>query len=116
MVLLLLLAAAVYAQDLRTVEEPHLPPTNCATLEARFSAAPDEKSPDTRRIQAAIDACPAGQAVKLMRRGARNVFLIAPIQLKAQVTLVVDAGTAVFASSNPRDYDLEPGSCGVVNE
>jgi polygalacturonase len=116
MSLLLLLAAAILAQDLRTVVEPQLPPTNCAMLEARFSAAPDEKSPDTRRIQAAIDACPAGQAVKLMRRGARNVFLIAPIQLKAQVTLVVDAGTAVFASSNPRDYDLEPGSCGVVNE
>ena len=114
--LLLLVAAAVYAQDLRTVVEPPLPATNCAVLEARVSAASGEKSLDTKRIQEAIDGCPSGQAVKLVRRGAYNVFLIAPIHLKAQVTLVVDAGTAVFASRDPRDYDLEPGTCGVVDE
>lgn len=116
MFLLLLLAASVYAQDLRMVVEPHFPATNCAVLEARLSTAPDETSLDTRRIQQAIDACPPGQAVKLVRQGAHNVFLTGPIQLKAGVTLLVDAGTAVFGSRNPRDYDLEPGSCGVVNE
>jgi polygalacturonase len=116
MLLLLLLAAAAYAQDLRTMVEPHVPATNCAVLEARLSTTPDEKSPDTKRIQDAIDACPSGQAVKLVRRGASSVFLIAPIRLKAQVTLVVDIGAAVFGSRDPRDYDLEPGSCGVVNE
>ena len=116
MVLLLLLATAVYAQDLRTVVEPHIPDANCAVLEARQSTTPNEDAPDTTRVQDAIDACPAGQAVKLVHRGEQNVFLVAPIRLKAGVTLVVDAGTAVFGSRNPRDYDLEPGSCGVVNE
>jgi polygalacturonase len=54
--------------------------------------------------------------VKLVHRGEQNVFLIAPIRLKAGVTLVVDAGATVFGSRNPRDYDLDQGSCGVVNE
>jgi polygalacturonase len=116
MFLLLLLAASAYAQDLRTVVEPHLPAVNCAVLEASHSIAPDETTLDTGRIQDAIGACPAGQAVKLVRRGEHNVFLIAPIHLKAGVTLVVDAGVGVFGSRDPRDYDVEPGSCGVVNE
>ncbi len=111
-----LLTGFLYAQDLRTVVEPHLPATNCMVLDARNSAVPDETSFDTKRIQDELDACPPGQAVKLVARGAHNVFLIAPIQLKAHVALVVDAGAVVFGSRNPRDYDLEPGSCGVVNQ
>jgi polygalacturonase len=31
------------------------------------------------------------------------------------VTLLIDAGAALFSSRDPRDYDLTPGSCGVVN-
>jgi len=103
------------AQDLRSVAEPHFPSLNCAVLEARFSAEPDAPRFDTQRIQDAIDRCAAGDAVKLVPRGAHNIFYIAPIRLKSGVTLIVDSGAAVFASRNPRDYDLTPGSCGVVN-
>lgn len=74
-----------------------------------------ERNPDTARIQAAIDQCRAGQAVELKPSGGRNIFLAGPLSLKPGVTLLVDAGAALFASRDPRDYDLTPGSCGVVN-
>ena len=47
--------------------------------------------------------------------GAKNIFLTGPITLKPGVTLLIDARTALFASRNPRDYDITPGSCGVVS-
>ena len=109
----------LYAQDTRTVTEPHYPEP-CATLAAPFSATggvlPEsvEKTPATARIQAAIDACPAGRAVVLAPDGARNIFLSGPLHLKAGVTLLIQAGTALFASRNPRDYDVQPGTCGIV--
>ena len=116
LLLFLLIAGLASAQDLRNVTEPHLPFNYCATLEARFSNEQDPAELDTVRIQSAIDSCKAGQAVRLSPRGANRIFFIAPIHLKGGVTLVVDAGAAVFASRNPRDYDLTPGSCGVVNK
>jgi polygalacturonase len=103
------------AQDLRSVAEPHFPALNCAVLQARFSGEPDASGFDTGRIQDAIDRCAAGEAVRLVSRGAYNIFYIAPIRLKPGVTLIVDSGAAIFASRNPRDYDLTPASCGVVN-
>jgi hypothetical protein len=48
--LLLLLTASVFAQDLRTVVEPHIPDANCAVLEARQSTTPNEDAPDTTRV------------------------------------------------------------------
>jgi polygalacturonase len=114
------LALTLAAQDLRTVSEPRIPSTKCAILKARLSATggvlADESVLDTARVEQAIDACASGQAVELANDGARNIFLIGPITLKAGVTLVVDSGVAVFASRNPRDYDVDAGSCGVVNE
>ena len=109
----------LYAQDTRTVTEPHYPEA-CATLAAPFTAPggvlPEsaERDPATTRIQAAIDACPAGRAVVLAPDGPRNIFLSGPLHLKAGVTLLVKAGTALFGSRNPRDYDVQPGSCGIV--
>ena len=103
------------------MKEPVAPPT-CATLEARLGAPggllseADEARPDTARIQAAIDACPAGRAVRLVRQGTAKVFLSGPLRLKAGVTLVIDAHTALFGSRDPRDYDIAPGSCGVLSE
>ena len=114
------------------MKEPRIPAA-CATLPARLSAPGGvlsdaaESTPDTRRIQEAIDGCaaagggadagvpaPGARAVVLRTDGDKNVFLAAPLQLRAGVTLVVDAGVALFASRNPRDYDVTPGSCGVV--
>ncbi|MBZ5534485.1 MAG: hypothetical protein LAO31_00900 [Acidobacteriia bacterium] len=114
-------AAALRAQDTRHVVEPHLPPV-CTALTARLSAPggglpeTSERTPDTARIQEAIDHCAPGRAVELKQDGTKNIFLAGPLLLKTGVTLLVDANTALFASRNPRDYDLAGGSCGVVNE
>src|SRR5580698_4826628 len=98
--LLFLLCGALGAQDLRNVTEPKLPSAFCATLEARFSADQDAQL-NTTRIQGALDRCPAGQAVRLIRHGENRMFPIAPIHLKSGVTLVVDAGAVILASRNP---------------
>ena len=120
--LLLALAAAAGAQDTRKVVEPSIPPA-CTTLKAKIgragtSIAPeDEKKLDTARIQAAIDGCPAGQAVVLQRSAERtDAFLSGPIELKKGVVLVVDRGAYLYASRNPRDYDRTPGVCGTITE
>jgi polygalacturonase len=97
-------------QDTRQVSEPVIP-KSCVTLKAS-SASIEEDKPDTARIQNALDKCPAGQAVELTGK----VFLAGPLQLRAGVTLLVGAGTTLYGSRNPRDYDLSPGSCGVVDK
>ena len=97
-------------QDTRHVTEPAIP-KSCTVLTARLSSI-DEDKPDTTRIQGALDKCPAGQAVELTGK----VFLAGPLQLRAGVTLLVDAGTILYGSRNPRDYDLSPGSCGIVDK
>jgi polygalacturonase len=108
------------AQDTRKVVEPAISPA-CATLHAKIgraaaSIAPeDENKPDTARIQAALDACPAGRAVVLERASERtDAFLSGPLELRRGVTLVVAGGAYLFASRNPRDYDLQPGICGTI--
>jgi len=111
--------SALLAQDTRRVTEPRVPPVGIS-LAARLSAPRGELESETRldtnRIQNAIDSCPQGKAVELKADGRKNVFLTGPIALKAGVVLIIDADVALFASRNPRDYDLTPGSCGVVDE
>ena len=119
--LLLLTLAALHAQDTRKVVEPKFPPA-CEVLTAKLAAPggalsdADERQPDTARLQKAIDSCAPGKAVELKPAGDRQIFLSGPLLLKAGVTLLIDANAALFASRDPRDYDLAPGSCGVVNE
>jgi len=114
-------AINLHAQDMRKVTEPHFPDP-CVTLDARLSAPggvlSDEKERelDTKRVQNAIDHCRKGRAIELRAAGSNNVFLSGPLYLKSGVTLLIDANTALFASRNPRDYDVTPGSCGIVNE
>jgi polygalacturonase len=118
---LVLLSGAALGQDTRPVVEPRFPPV-CSTLRARLSAPggrlaeDDEQKLDTARIQQAIDACPAGHAVELRGSGGRRVFLSGPLALRRGVTLLVDAGVALYASRNPRLYDVSPGSCGTVDK
>jgi polygalacturonase len=120
-VALLLQAAAGQAQDSRTIAEPRVPPA-CRAVAARLAAvdgtvaAADERKLDTVRIQAAIDACRPGTAVELRADGDRAVFLSGPLQLKGGLTLVIAGGVTLFASRNPRDFDVSPGSCGIVND
>lgn len=109
------------AQDTRAVSEPHFPRA-CAVLDARLSApggrlaAADEQRLDTARIQAAIDGCGSGHAVELRASARGDAFLAGPLQLRRGVTLVIDEGTVLLASRDPRLYDVSPGSCGVVNQ
>jgi polygalacturonase len=122
-VILALAATSVGAQDTRTVVEPKFP-TPCITLAAELVpvadstlAESDEGKLDTKRIQQAIDGCAAGHAVVLKAAATRRAFLIGPITLKRGVTLIVDTNAIVFASRNPREYDIEqPGRCGTVDE
>jgi polygalacturonase len=78
-------------------------------------AAADESQLDTQRIQAALDGCAAGKAVELKSAPGKDAFLSGPLQLRAGVTLLVDTGVILFASRNPRDYDVRPGACGVIS-
>ena len=110
------------AQDQRNVTQPKIPHA-CISLMAVLAgvtnnstlAEADEQSPDTARIQQALDVCPAGRAVELKAGGAHNAFLSGPLHLRSGVTLLVDANTILFASRNPRDYDVTPGACGIVD-
>lgn len=117
----LLLGASLLAQDTRHVTEPRFPEP-CKILDAHLSApsgrlpAADEQRLDTARIQAAIDSCASGHAVELRASSGGSVFLTGPLQLRPGVTLLIEKGVALFASRNPRLYDLTPGSCGVVNQ
>jgi len=118
--------SAVPAQDTRVVTEPKRP-VSCVTLRAALTsigdstlADGDERRSDTERIQRAIDGCASGggKTVVLARDPAapHSAFVSGPIHLRAGVTLVVDTGAVLFASRNARDYDLRPGSCGVVDD
>ncbi len=111
---LVVLVFTAQAQDLRHVTEPVIPPS-CAVLTAHSTGA-DDGHPDTQRLQAALDHCQPAHAVELKADGVSDSFLSGPVQLRAGVTLLVDASTTLYGSRNPRDYDITPGSCGVVNQ
>jgi polygalacturonase len=110
----LIFSGVAHSQDTRTVTEPVIPPV-CSTLTARF-AAPDDDYPDTGRIQSALDHCSASHAVELKPGTDAGAFVTGPLQLRAGVTLLIDAKATLYASRNPRDYDVTSGSCGIVNQ
>src|SRR5437588_970777 len=109
------------AQDARRVSEPAVPQV-CVSLAAGFSTEqgklPEdaELRLDTQRIQSALDHCVAGRAMELRTDGSHNAFLTGPLELPPSVTLLVSAGATLFATRNPREYDVKPGSCGIVNQ
>ncbi len=115
-----LFCASVHAQDARTVTEPVIPPS-CTVLTAQLSSDhgsfsdADEGKLDTARIQNAMDQCAKGHAVELKTDGARNAFLSGPLQLRTGVVLSVDKGVTLYGSRNPKDYEVGPGTCGMVN-
>src|SRR5215470_16701144 len=119
--LIFICAPCSLAQDLREVREPGIPPI-CSQLTARLATEagklPDsaEATLDTARIQEALDHCVAGRAVELRPDATHNSFLTGPLELRPSVTLVVAPGATLFGSRNPREYDVRPGSCGLVND
>jgi polygalacturonase len=109
-VLLLFAWPAAYAQDASV--------NACTVLKAArtaHSAATDRSAPDTARLQRALDLCDPGKAVVLEADGANDAFVSAPLRLSRGVTLFLDHGVTLFASRNPRDYDLRPQSCGFAH-
>jgi polygalacturonase len=70
-----------------------------------------------------MNACPAGQALELALGGTNegggtnDAFLTGPLTIPSGVTLLVDAGVTLYASRNPRDYDVNATThtCGTVD-
>ncbi|WP_081177130.1 glycoside hydrolase family 28 protein [Rhizobium rhizosphaerae] len=110
--------AALAEGDRRAVTEPLLPAQLCATLpalgEAQAGAEPDAAT-DTARLQAAIDACPAGKAVKLVAGSAGGRFVSGPLTLRSGVTLWLDRGVVLAAVADPKAYDRGQGLCGRID-
>ena len=120
-VLLFAGASRLQAQDMRHVEEPHIP-SACVVLQARLGAVHGvlpvaaERDLDTARIQQAMDHCAVGKAVVLQADAGKQTFLSGPLTLRSGVTLVIDANASLAASRDPRLYDITPGSCGVLGD
>lgn len=83
-----------------------------------FGAKADGITKDTRAIQAAIDHCAArgGGTVEL----SGGFFLSAPIRLKSNITLRIEAGAALLGSADHADYPpkiefREPGLTPLVS-
>jgi polygalacturonase len=113
-----LAACGAMAQDTRHVVEPVVPPA-CVVLDAQLQAvddnlrASDEGKLDTARIQDALDHCGAGKSVELRAKAANQAFLSGPLEMRDGVALVIDRGTTLYASRDPKLYDIVPGGCGV---
>lgn len=107
----LCIGTSAQAQDTRTVREPTLP-TSCAVVAAE-AAAPGRD--DAARIQQAIDRCAQGGAVHLAAGGANASFTSGPLTLRSKVTLVVDAGVTLNASTNPMLFDRGEKTCGTLD-
>jgi polygalacturonase len=95
-----------------TIPEPCT--TVTATRTVTGGVPSDESTLDTAAIQAAIDGCATGQAVRLVSDGDKVAFLTGPLFLKAGITLWIDTGVTLFASRDPRDFDARPGQCGLM--
>jgi hypothetical protein len=90
--------------DARTVTEPSYPPVCSVITALQNVATPIETSPDTVRVQAALNACTPGQAVEFSSSGTNNAFLIAPINLPAGVTMLLDPDVTILGSIKYSDY------------
>lgn len=101
------------AQDTRDVREPTLP-KSCATVTAE-AATPGRD--DAARIQKAIDQCAQGGAVHLAAGvdKANVSFTAGPLTIGNGVTLVVDAGVTLYASTNPMLFDNGEKTCGTLD-
>ncbi|WAT16126.1 glycoside hydrolase family 28 protein [Xanthomonas fragariae] len=107
------------------IQQPALPTQVCATLKAALVPVggsldaldqdPSQSKRDTARLQAAIDDCPTGSAVRLVTGDAgQSGLLSGPLTLKSGVTLWIDRDVTLFGSRNPQDYDNGLGTCGTA--
>ncbi|KTR03140.1 hypothetical protein NS365_19555 [Aureimonas ureilytica] len=103
-----LFAWNVQAQDRRDVREPSLPTQVCATLASKGD------TDDTGRIQAAIDRCEPGAAVRLVAAANDGRFVSRPLHMASGVTLWIDRGVVLAATTDPLAYDRGQGTCGTI--
>jgi pectin methylesterase-like acyl-CoA thioesterase len=107
--------------DSRTVTQPAVPSTVCATVKSdlagsdgSFSTATETTPPDTSRIQAAINSCERSSsqvAVELTTSGSDGAFVSGPLTIGAGVVLVLEPGATLYASRNAADYGPH---CGTI--
>jgi polygalacturonase len=119
-------AATLATGDSRTVTEPSVPGSVCATVPAQltvsgrtFSSTQESNPPDTSRIQKQLDACTRSSgtvAVKLVTSGSSTAFLSGPLTIHAGEVLLVDSGATLYGSRNPANYQVSGGpTCGTLS-
>ena len=90
----------------------------CQVLKAQLQSAAvghADAKVDTAHIQHALSLCDPGKALVLESSGGNDAFLSAPLIIPRGVVLFLSKGVTLYASRNPRDYDLQPMSCGVAH-
>ncbi|MCX2563677.1 pectinesterase family protein [Acetobacter thailandicus] len=92
------------AQDRRYIREPELPAHVCVKLTS-------DDVPDAHNLQEAINHCPSGQAVHLTK----GLFVSNPLEMKSGVSLWLDKGVILAATSDPQAYDRGTGACGTLD-
>ena len=118
-------AATLATGDSRSVSEPSVPSTVCATLSAQltisgrtFSSSQESSPPDTSRIQQKLDSCTGGSgtvAVKLVASGSNHAFLTGPLTVHAGEVLLIDSGATLYGSRNPANYQVSgKPACGTL--
>jgi polygalacturonase len=114
--------------DPRTVTQPSIPGTICATVSSglqmasRVSSAANEAAPpDTPRIQKALDTCAqtgsATVAVKLVASDSTHAaFLSGPLTIHRGEVLLLDSPVTLYASRNPANYQVSgKPTCGTLS-
>ena len=84
---------------------------------------PAENTLDTSTIQAALNACSTGKAVKLATAGTNDALVSGPLTIPSGVTLWVDTGVTLFATRDPGVWgsssafiSVKGASSGVVGD
>jgi polygalacturonase len=73
-----------------------------------FGAKADGRTPDTRALQAAIDACAEAGGGRVVLHGGR--YLAGTLRLKSNVILYLEAGATLVGSASVDDYPSLPSA------
>jgi polygalacturonase len=124
-------AVSLSAQDTRNVTEPIFPAT-CIVVQAPLRSTADgpnvggtaeeqdaESSAETTVIQEALDHCAPYKAVELALGSDRfySAFLVNPLSLPENVSLILDGGVTVYGSRDPVNYQdvtTPTAYCGTI--
>ncbi|XP_063216695.1 endo-polygalacturonase-like [Bacillus rossius redtenbacheri] len=90
-------------KDLRQISEPKIPAA-CVSLRGTGRN-------ETAVLQKALNSCGKGKAVHL----ASGAFVSGPLIVPSGVSLWIDSGAVLKASSNPKEFDTGKNLCGTLN-